>query len=437
MQQASIHSKGRGGMVSQSPPFAVPIRYMTFGIVCFGIFAMDLAFQSHHLASGDPGAPALVALTHMLTLGSLLSFVMGAVYQLATVAFLIPIANVPLARINFWLYSLSLIGLFISMSLWWASGFLLFGGLAVVALFIYAIVMLRSLTQVKVKDVMWGFVVSAHVYLILAITFAIVLLSVDSGAMNALSPWMNQLIATHILLAAVGFFSFLLIGFSYKLLPMFTLAHGYQTKWHRWTLILAHSAMLFLLLGIWSSMALFTWFGLVAGVCVIVLQAVSLKDMVRHRMRKKVEAPIHAVFYALTAGLLAIGLFSVAIVTGGGQVSWKSVVTLYLLGWVTMTMMGFAYKIVPFLIWSKRYSHHKGPGKAPVIADLVNVSQSRPVFIGFALGVVTLTAGEISMWLPLTVFGAILTAFAILLFCIQMFRVLDLKKLGKELSDHD
>ncbi|KUO95374.1 hypothetical protein [Ferroacidibacillus organovorans] len=436
MQQTSIQSKERGGLVSQSPPFSVPIRYMTFGIACFGIFALDLVFQSFHLTHGDPGAPEIVALTHLLTLGSLLSFVMGAVYQLATVAFLIPIATVRVARLNFWLYALSFIGLFYAMSTWWGAGFLLFGSLLVVALFVYAIVMLLSLTRVKAKDVMWGFVVSAHVYLMLAISLAIVLVFGDSVAINALSPWMDRLIATHILLAAGGFFGFLVIGFSYKLFPMFTLAHGYGTKWHKWTLMLAHSAMVFLLLGIWRTV-LFSWMGVAAGACAVVLHAVSLRSMVRHRMKKKVEAPIHAVIYAVIVGLLALGLFFFASVAGGGQRAWESVVTFYLLGWVTLTMMGYAYKIVPFLIWSKRYSNRKGSGKTPVIADLINVSQSRPVFSSFALGFVTLTVGEIRVWPALSVFGAVLTAFAIVLFCFQMVRVLDLKKLGKELSDRD
>ncbi|WP_029422916.1 hypothetical protein [Alicyclobacillus macrosporangiidus] len=93
---------GPGGVVtSQSPPFTVPMRYMLLGMAGFVLFAFDLAAQSIHLSGGGALLPAVIALTHLLTLGSLLSFIMGAVYQLATVAFLIPIASERSARLNF------------------------------------------------------------------------------------------------------------------------------------------------------------------------------------------------------------------------------------------------------------------------------------------------------------------------------------------------
>ncbi|OFW78602.1 MAG: hypothetical protein A2201_08580 [Alicyclobacillus sp. RIFOXYA1_FULL_53_8] len=78
---------------------------------------------------------------------------------------------------------------------------------------------------------MFGFIVSAHGYLILGVSVAVLLVLADSGTVLAFNNWIGPLIASHILFAAGGFFSFLVMGFSFKLLSMFTLSHGFAI-WH-------------------------------------------------------------------------------------------------------------------------------------------------------------------------------------------------------------
>jgi len=433
----SIPGMGGGVVTSQSPPFAVPIRYMILGVVCFGVFAVDLALQSGALAAGNPGASSVVAVTHLLTLGALLSFVMGAVYQLTTVAFLIPITSVPAARWNFWLYALALVGLFFSMDRWWAPGFLIFGFLMVVAIYIYAVVMLDSLFRTKVRGPMFGFVVSAHAYLILAVSVAVLLVLADSGAVPALNAWMGQLIASHILLAMGGFFTFLVMGFSFKLLPMFTLSHGFATWRQKWTLTLAHLSLWLLLSGVWTHLTGFLWAGALLGVGAFVSQLFDVRDIFRKRMRRKIEPPMRAVVAAMVGGILGLCLLLVQLIWVRGQAGWQCVVLFYLLGTITWTVMGFAYKIVPFLVWSKRYSKPTGKGKSTLISDLINLRQAWPVLGAFLLGLLVLTGSSTVEWKIGVSAGCVLISLAILTFCVQILRVIDLKKVRKEIMDHD
>lgn len=428
---------GGGVVTSQSPPFAVPIRYILLGILCFGLFAIDFAIQSPSLARGIPGAPNVVALTHVLTLGALLSFVMGAVYQLTTVAFLIPITSVPTARWNFWLYLVSFIGLFISMSKWWAPGFLVFGFAMVIAIYLYAFVLIVSLSHTKVRGPMLGFVISAHIYLILAVSVAVLLVLADSGTVPALDPVMSQLIATHILLAVGGFFTFLVMGFSFKLLPMFTLSHGFPTWRQKWTLTLAHVAMLAVLTGIWTHVSAFFWVGGGVAIAAFISQILDMRGIVKKRMRKRVEPPIQGVVLAAIAGILGLCLLLVRIMWPLGEAGWQGVVMFYLMGVVTLTVMGFSYKIVPFLIWTKRYSKPTGKGKPVLISDLIDLNETRPVLIGFGVGLVVLTASAAAAWTPGVIGSCILIAIAMVVFCIQIFKVMELSKLGKELTHHD
>ncbi len=428
---------GAGVTTSQSPPFAVPMRYMLLGVLGFGVFAVDFALQSRSLAQGVPGAANVVALTHALTLGALLSFVMGAVYQLTTVAFLVPISSVPAARWNFWLYLLAFIGLFVSMVTWWGIGLFVFGLCMVAAVYIYATVLIVSLLRTKIRGPMFGFVVSAHGYLILAVTVALLLVLADSGAVPGLDMWMGPLIATHILLAMGGYFTFLVMGFSLKLLPMFTLSHGFSTGRQKWTLTLAHVALWVVLVGIWTHLNAFLWAGSAFGVAAFVSQIADMRGIIQKRMRKRVEPPIRAVVAAGVGGVLGLCLFAERVFWTGGEAGWQGVVMFYLLGVVTLTVMAFAYKIVPFLVWSKRYSKTPGKGKPTLISDLINVNQSWPVLTAFGVGLVALTAAAAGRWQPGVIGSCILLSLAIAAFCVQILRVLEVTKLRRELFEHD
>ena len=437
MQGRAGPAPGGGIITSQSPPFTVPIRYMMLGVICFGLFAIDLAFQAIGLAQGNPGAPAIVALTHLLTLGALLSFVMGAVYQMTTVAFLVPIASVRAARWNFWLYLTALAGLFASMSRWWPLGFLIFGFLMVAAVYTYAIVLIISLWKTTIRGPMFGFIVSAHVYLILAVSVAVLLVLVDSNAAPALNNAMGQLIATHILLAVGGFFTFLVMGFSFKLLPMFTLSHGFATHRQKWTFILAHLALWLLIGGVWAHVDAMTWVGIACGLSAFASQLFDVRGILKKRMRKKIEPPIRAVVSAVVGAIIGLCLLLVQVELRGGQGGWQSVILFYLLGTITFTVMGFAYKIVPFLVWSQRYSKTTANQKPILISDLIHLNRAWPVLIAYVAGLIILTESSATRWGIGSYSGTILIAVAILAFCGQILRVINPQKVRKELLNHD
>lgn len=430
MQPPQSTVGGAGVVSSQSPAFTLPIRYMILGILGFGIFAVDLALQSVHLGSGSALVPSDVALTHVLTLGSLLAFVMGAVYQLSTVAFLIPVEGVRLARLNFWLYTVSAIGLISSMAEWNTPGLVLFGTLMNLSVYIYAVIVIVSVAKTKIRGAMQGFVLSAHAYLILAVTAALLLILGEKWP--GLSSYMLELLLTHILLAVGGFFTFLIMGFSFKLLPMFTLSHGFTVARQKWTLTLCHLALWVLIASVWLHSSTLLVIGSVVGIAAFVIQLFDLRGIVLKRMRKKMEIPIRAVLAAAVVGLVTLLLGITVALTRAGIAGWQGVVTLYLMGWVALTVMGYAYKIVPFLVWSKRYSKPAEGSKRLLISDLINLHQSLHVFIGFVLGLVLLTFGSVGQTAPLALIGGVLIAASILVFCVQILRVINPAEVRKE-----
>ncbi|MBX6353142.1 MAG: hypothetical protein IRZ10_07370 [Thermoflavifilum sp.] len=428
---------GSGVNTSQSPPIHVPLRYMLMGLICFGLFAVDLALQARPFALFDAGLPAIVGLTHLLTLGALLSFVMGAVYQLSTVAFLMPLASERVARWNFWLYAVGIAGLIPSMMAWWRWGLAVFGAVTVLAVAVYAALMVVSLARTHVRGPMHDFVLSAHIHLLLAITAAALLLLIDGGALPSLSAWFAPLLATHILLAAGGYFLFLILGFSYKLLPMFTLSHGFATGGQVWALRLAHASLWLLMVAAWSGVWFLWVLGGVAAAALAGVQGWNIAQIIKKRMRKKVEAPIQGVLAAaVTYGLWALLLLLQTVWPPAGT-GWKPVVQLELMGVVALTVMGFAYKIVPFLVWTQRYSKPRPGAKRVLIADLIQVERARPVLAAFVLGAWGMAAAAWAQSPVVAWFGTALIWLALWVFCGQMLRVMDLRKTVKEWTGRD
>lgn len=423
-----------GIVTSQSPSYTLPMRYMLTGVIAFGLFALDLLIESMTLGRGVVFTPAVVALTHLLTLGVLLSFVMGAVYQLVTVAFLIPIRFSSTARLNYWAYLIAVIGLWISMRVWWVTGLLVFGTLAVLSLYVYVVIVMASIVKSPVRGAMRGFVQAAHSYLAVAITFAwLMILSFNSGV---LSRFMNEMLISHILFA-VSFFTFLIFGFTYKLLPMFTLSHGFATYREKYTLTLLHGTLWLLLAAAWLHFTILYFIGAAVGVLAFALQVWDMREMLKKRMRKKIEQPIRFVNLApLLGGVVALFLIVVlAAQQPGGR--WQGLLTFYLLGWIVLTVMGYSYKIVPFLVWTKRFGKKIGREKTPTIAELLNLEKSRWMFYFFVFGLVITVFSLGFTSIVGTIVGTILIAVGIVLYLIHMLHVLDLRKLPKELTQDD
>ncbi|MDI3256391.1 MAG: hypothetical protein QJR01_01450 [Kyrpidia sp.] len=423
-----------GAAAGLSPSFSLPMRHMLLGLAGFAVFAADLLAQSLHLAEGSLLGPSGVALTHLLTLGSLLSFTMGAVYQLSSVAFLIPIAPERTARLNFWVYAVAVGGLIASMATWWKPGLVLFGTLATLTVGAYAGIVTASLKRARTRDAMYRFVRSAHGYLPLAVAAAWLLI------VAPYVPWLRdmtrELLITHIVLAAGGFFTLLIMGFSFKLLPMFTLSHGFLNHGRDWTLGLAHAAVWLVIGGAWGHSLWIMGAGAGAALAAFALHLFHLGEILRTRLRKELEPPIRAAAGAAGAGLTGAGLVMVQL--GGGRFSgWAGLVAFYLLGWITFTVMGYAYKIVPFLIWTRRYSKRAGKETVPLIGDLIAPDQARPVLAAFAAGLVIFSLGIAGAWRGMTIGGAVLLASALAAFCIQLFGVVDLGKIGKEMRVDD
>ena len=62
-------------------------------------------------------------------------------------------------------------------------------------------------------------------------------------------------------------------------------------------------------------------------------------------------------------------------------------VYLYLLFWIVLSIMGYLFKIVPFLWWTHKYSKEIGKQAVPSLKDMMNEKIVVPLFTIFILAV--------------------------------------------------
>src|SRR5690625_1091657 len=102
---------------------------------------------------------------------------------------------------------------------------------------------------------------------------------------------------SHLAFGIIGWFSLLIFGFSYKLVPMFSLSHGYSQKGAKPAIFTYISGLLLLIVSFWISLSIIQivgWFLLLIGFSLFV---VDIREILQKRLRRRLDKPFHFLFY--------------------------------------------------------------------------------------------------------------------------------------------
>jgi hypothetical protein len=201
----------------------------------------------------------------------------------------------------------------------------------------------------------------------------------------------------HAHLGAVGVFLLLIIGVSFKLVPMFTLS-DVQSRLRAGASVLLVNAGL---LGSFASIATRSSLKpLFAGVLVagIALYLVEIWFILRARKRRALD-------WALKYFLSGLALL-VPLCLSGLVLSWPGLPLnalagqlenaygfLAFAGVISMAIIGMLYKIVPFLVWQTSYSKHIGRRKVPSLGELYSQRLQAWSFWAYTLGLAVTVSG--------------------------------------------
>ncbi|MCI3921231.1 hypothetical protein MO973_13420 [Paenibacillus sp. TRM 82003] len=376
--------------------FRLPILFIVTGIVSFALYHILSLLVLGTWMLEPMRSPDGWFRVHLLVLDWATMIAMGAVYQLMDVVLQRRIHSVMLGYVQYGTFTLGtmllLAGFLVSNAALLGIGAAL--SLLGILLFVYNV----GLTMWKAQQ--WNAVTVSTACALLYLT-ATAIIGLIMGLNYAFPLWPDmhdRLLAAHIWMGMLGWFGFLITGFSYKMLPMFYLAHGHSARLQTIVIVLLNAGVVvgaeaFLLGGGGGAQA--------AASAIVLLAFIAYIGVVEEiRKHKHKGSPGRGIwwtvqstraFVAFAAALLAAWL--IAPEWFRNQPTTLLLGMAYLWGWVSMTILGYLSKIVPFLWWTHKYGPRAGQPNVPVMSAMI---PERVVGYGLA---------AISTGVALTLFG--------------------------------
>jgi len=310
-------------------------------------------------------------------------------YQLVPVALQVKIRYRKLTYPQYGLYAVGVLGLAFSLYVFKPALLAIFGTLTVIGalMFIFnMVVTTRSAEKGTIKTA---------VLLALAFLFLTVLLGLTLALdfyRPFLKSWHERLFHVHILFGTLGWFTLLIMGLSFKLAPMFTLSHKYESGF-------APASIHFLHTGIWVAALGFLFHTLIlstlGGVIVffgIVCYGIQMKKVVDHRLKKKYDLGIKISLLALPFSLALIILSIVYGLAVSHAFPTIAVVYVIIIGWIAFVILGYLYKIIPFLWWTYKYGEKAGQKGVPLLKEMMSETRGQWWFAMFLIAIIINTA---------------------------------------------
>ncbi len=359
----------------KSPKLTVPFRYLFTGIGMLILAAAGSIIEARALALPYFGSPVLLTLTHLVTLGWITMTIMGAMFQLVPVITEQSLFSERMARFIFYVYLAGVV--------WLVSAFAINAppgpgaGLVSSAVLLFLADSALTMRGMKKPDLAVWYVVAAMAFLFVTLMTGSL---AAAGLHRIVVDNPLALLYLHIAGAGIGWVCFIIIGFSFRLIPMFILSHGYDESYGWTSLVLLTAGLLMLMLNFVLRLVIpgisgIYWLGLAGGGVIlagIISYLVQMRLIFSQRARRQIEP---AIWFALcaTGYLLLAGLTGVWMLAFRHSFRVEVVYVVFgLLGFAGMYIIGMMHKIVPFLQWYNKYSSKIGLEKVPMTKDMIS-----------------------------------------------------------------
>ncbi len=400
-----------GLSTKNAPSPSVVLPHFIFAALMFLTAAFVLTVAAPHLLLPFHLNPQMLTITHLMVLGFITMIIFGSLYQLIPVVMEVKLYSEILAKITFWLFG---IGLLILVYSFWEADFgpkqdwLWFeisGTLVLTAVFLFAINTLVSASRSDRMDMGNIFVVTGIIYLVLTVSLAILMI------INFAHPYIPvsvlDLLKMHLTLGLAGWFLFLVIGVSSKLMPMFLIIHklpDHLLKYAYYLLnagVIALSSVLYFYPKPWA--VIVSTLFILAG---IILYLAFIRYAFQHRFRKNLDTGmlLSKAAFLLSVLTLVLGILAIAapdfLQDYQIQVDVAFIMSI-IFGFLTALILGQTYKTLPFIVWLQKYSAKVGKQKIPlpqeIYSDRIARWHMQTYYVAFAF----LMAGELmkAAWL--------------------------------------
>ncbi|MEI2724333.1 MAG: cbb3-type cytochrome c oxidase subunit I [Verrucomicrobiota bacterium] len=400
-----------------APALKLPLAFMLTGLMALTTGSVWMMCRPSMLAAYHYNQ-YVIALTHLFVLGWICSIVMGAMYQLVPVALETKLYSEKLAHWQFALHFVGFIGMVWMFRTWNLKQVGHFGSLLTVGVGLFVFNIARTLRRVPKWNVTATAVTAALCWISLTILAGLSIatgkcvaesfdgseanVGVVIGALRPLAGLVSRFdpisaMHMHAHLGGIGFFTMLIVGVSYKLIPMFTLSEVQSQRRAGLSVALLNIGLAGSFVTILLSSPWKLAFSLVT-ISALFIYSWELCAILRARKRRPLDWGVRY-FLTAVALLIPLSLAAIALSWPGLQANpfLGQLENLYgfvgLLGVVTLAIIGMLYKIIPFLVWFGVYSKHIGRAQVPALADMYSPRQQMIGYWSFLVALIVMSAG--------------------------------------------
>lgn len=409
------------------PAADIPLLYFGFAHACL-ILACAVLVTRPDLPGAYFFHPRMTALVHLVTLGWISGSILGAFYIVGPLALRLPLRPGRLDRIAFVSFAAGTIGMVASF---WTGAYQELGWSAVLVMAAVGFVAQRAWRGLRHARVPWP--VTLHV----SLAFGNMLLAGALGivmAMNRVSGWLplspQSGAFAHAHLAAVGWAMMMVVGLSYRLIPMIVPAAMPAGSSMAASAILLQAGLAVLVIALvsgspWTAVGALV---IVAGLSSFVAR---VRWIVAHRLPPPPALPrpdwatwqTHAAFvWLLVAAALGVLLAMPVQTPWTVELEWLYG-TLGLIGFLAQIVVGIQGRLLPMHGWYRAFEAGGMRPPARSVHALANPLLSRLVFLTWALGVPLLAGGLVTTSRPLVATGSALLLAGVVLNVVQVYHV--------------
>lgn len=381
----------------------IPFTFFTFAAIALPLAQAFLFFGVSDLTEGVARSLPVLAAAHLYLLGFALMVASGAVYQLTPVVFLTPIRSSLAAYVQAAFLMVGIAGLVTSFFLRFRY-ILEAGGLILAGILLFIIHLFLMLSKTKGRNVQWGMAIASFTFLGFTVILGLLLggnLSQGWGL-----PSLSLLIA-HLAAGIGGWFILLIFAFSYKMVPMFSLAHGFSMRTAPWVFLLYGAGVFIIALSPFLRMG--GELGMLLSLSGFLLFLFHVRHILKKGLKKHLDPGFRFALSAIWLGVLGHLLLTLLFLFPQLSLLGIPAVLLLIEGFVGFSIMGYLYKIIPFLWWTHRYSRKVGKEMVPTLQEMMFEKEAEflfpALFYAFFIFVVALAVGL--AWLAYFAQGAI------------------------------
>ncbi|MEH7108597.1 hypothetical protein [Bacillus sp. JJ1764] len=399
----------------------LPFSFILFSLVALITSQIILLVNGQLMSDGIFRIPAIWSAAHLLILGWALMVAMGAMYQLVPVAFLTNIWN---EKFGFFQFGVTAVGItsFAATLYWSPQNTVIPGILTLVGILMFLFQMLMTLRLQTKPNILTAFVGTALVCLLLTISLGITLIYCLKTGHG--SQYYQAFFKSHLLLGLAGWFTLLIFGFSYKMAPMFALAHGFPMVQARFVYSIYVAGLILTAISFFNEnywLLKVGFFLLLVGFSTF---SWHISIIVKKRLKKKLDKPFSFALVAILFGNIVHLAALLLLFSSHFSENIAPLVYSYILLWIILSIIGYLYKIVPFLWWTHKYSKEIGKNRVPTLKEMMNEKLVPPVFSIFIVAVIIVFIALLLKIPMLFNVGQFILSIVLIIIAFSIFRVL-------------